>query len=356
MVKVDVEEKDGSWFFKGSFIDLECGSTVERLFRKTIPRTSAGKYEGDRWVDMMFQKAQSQALRNVIFSALPRWLRDKAVERARDAALRNIETYGLDTAKEMILLPLVKLGVTTPQVETYLGKPHKEWDKEDLLLLRNLVVQIRNGEVTLEEVLSAGQKAKANSEPTATQTEPPKAQSSAQAAAPQGTSHQPSQKTGTATTGQSQQPSNASGFTSNNPDTNRVTDLYNLFFRLGFKHLTEQYKQDLKEKYGSDALTEEQIAEQEKILNSCKKFEVRKKFEVLLKSKNVSQQSKQADPVNQSDQAGESNPVSKPDQPNPMEEGQGQSDLSVAPEPSTESPDDVATREPPQSDNEFSLF
>src|SRR3990167_3045098 len=58
-VLVNLDENDDTWIFTASFIDIETGFNLQRMFRYRKDRIVAGMYEPARAEDMSFQNAQS---------------------------------------------------------------------------------------------------------------------------------------------------------------------------------------------------------------------------------------------------------------------------------------------------------
>lgn len=151
-IPVEVEEKNGYWIFTAAFVDLEKGFTVIRTFKQQIPLSAPGKYDLARWQDMAFQKGQSQAIRNVIFNGVPRWLQIEAREVAKDASLKKITKEGIDTARKKAVEFLAKYGVTEAAIIQSIGKNFNEMTPDDIQTLRNFATQIQNGEVSPESL------------------------------------------------------------------------------------------------------------------------------------------------------------------------------------------------------------
>lgn len=89
VVDVDlVEATEDCFTFKATFVDLESGATVSRLYRQQVS-PPPGKYDRQRWQDMAFSNGQSRAIRNVICAALPQWLQDRCMDAAHRALDRS---------------------------------------------------------------------------------------------------------------------------------------------------------------------------------------------------------------------------------------------------------------------------
>jgi hypothetical protein len=150
-VPVDVQELPGHWIFTATFVDLETGFSVTRTFRKSRPRKAAGDYDNERYEDMMFQKGQSQAIRNVIFAGVPAWLKNKAISKAQEAAKSSITKDGIDQARNKAVAWLKSQKVSDEQIKAVFDKPFADFTIEDVQMLRNMCQQIQNGDTTVDE-------------------------------------------------------------------------------------------------------------------------------------------------------------------------------------------------------------
>jgi hypothetical protein len=151
-VPVEYYETATEWVFNAHFVDLERGFTVSRVFRKKKGKGVFKKLEDDRAEDMTFQAAQSRAIRNVVLAGVPRWLTDQAKERAKDAVLKGISKEGLAVATDKALKFLSGYGISEERVIAILGKPKHEWASEDIASLRGMASQLRDGQVTAEQL------------------------------------------------------------------------------------------------------------------------------------------------------------------------------------------------------------
>ena len=175
VITMDVQDFPGYWIFTPSFVDLETGFTITRSFKKSKPRSAVGDYDNERYEDMMFQKGQSQAIRNVIFAGVPSWLKNKAVAKAQEASKAGINKDGLDKARNKAVDWLTTQGVTKEQIKAVFDKPLADFSLDDVQMLRNLCQQIMNGDTTLEEAFPPLETKTAVKETTDAEKKPEKA-------------------------------------------------------------------------------------------------------------------------------------------------------------------------------------
>jgi len=151
VITMEVEEHPGYWIFTPSFVDLETGFTVTRSFKKTKPKSAPGNFEQDRWEDVAFQKGQSQAIRNVVFNGVPQWLRNEAIEVAKQAALNHISRDGIVKSRDKAMGFLSGYGITEDRVKAVIGKALNDFTAQDVQTIRNLCQQIQNGDVSADD-------------------------------------------------------------------------------------------------------------------------------------------------------------------------------------------------------------
>jgi len=90
-VVVDAPEH---WLLRATFIDLETGTSVERLFRQRKGQTTSSKMDADRAQDIAFAIGQSKVQRNAIDKAMPVWLKNATCEAARKSAAAKLGDLG----------------------------------------------------------------------------------------------------------------------------------------------------------------------------------------------------------------------------------------------------------------------
>lgn len=143
-------ELDGSVLFKAAFVDLETGFTVARNFRAHFV-DPPGKFAKDpgqkaRWFDMQFQKAQSQAQRNVILKGVPFWLVDMVKKTAKNSAYTQIKKMGVDQAKTAALKKFAdSYGVDQATLESHIGKTADKWTIQDVVSLKSILRAFEEG-------------------------------------------------------------------------------------------------------------------------------------------------------------------------------------------------------------------
>lgn len=149
-----VEEKNGRWYFETVFVDFEKGVTTARHLIQKMPTVSLGKHSVDRTVNMEFQKAQSKNIRDTIFNAIPRWLRSEAIEEAKEASTADV-LKNRDKILKKALEFFETKNITDTELAAFLGKKDTKFNNKDIEFMRNLVVQLRNGDTTPEAIKEA---------------------------------------------------------------------------------------------------------------------------------------------------------------------------------------------------------
>lgn len=145
-LSIDSEDPSG-WTFLASFIDLQTGFTLQRLYRQRKSERH-GKYENDRATDIAFQIGQSKAARNVVDKAMPVWL-VRTVDKARESAASKYAD--LKKFVPAFVRKFALLGVTQAQLEAKVGKGINEWTPFDLVDLEGIGKAIKDGETTITD-------------------------------------------------------------------------------------------------------------------------------------------------------------------------------------------------------------
>jgi hypothetical protein len=92
----------------------------------------------------------ARRVREAIFAVLPVWF----TEEAKDACHRTIQNGGEKTIAQQaadIIREFEKLGVTTDQLETKLGRDVNRWVAQDLAQLVVIGASLKRGEITVED-------------------------------------------------------------------------------------------------------------------------------------------------------------------------------------------------------------
>lgn len=184
------DEQPTHWLFKVTFIDLERGFQMERLFRQRKSE-SHQRSDGERLQDIAFQIGQSKAIRNLVLNSLPAWLQDAALAAAKKAAEKSFDDVPVEFAK--FVTALAKHGVTKEMILAKLGKAESDVVASDLVNLRGIGRAVRDGQTTIAREFwgelgndddGPEPEAQQTQQPNQTQASPPAA---ATAEKPQGT-------------------------------------------------------------------------------------------------------------------------------------------------------------------------
>jgi hypothetical protein len=160
-VRMD-NETDTHFYLCADFIDLETGFSFPRLFRQR-KSVSMGRMDKDRAEDIAFQIGQSKAQRNAIDKAMPEWLKDRATQAAKSAALKKYAD--VEKWKPIVVAVFkTKHGVELPRLEERLKKPLAQWTSTEILKLDMIIRSIKEGETTASEEFPVTQDTPASAE------------------------------------------------------------------------------------------------------------------------------------------------------------------------------------------------
>lgn len=149
---IEVQETPTHFHFKGSFIDLETGFTVPRLYRQRKKQGIGGGYGDDRAEDIVFQIGQSKAQRNAIIKAAPNWLIEKAIEVAREAEINKIKPEHIALARAKAIEYFERYGITQDRIEAVVERPADQWTAENIVDLKATATALKEGRATPDEL------------------------------------------------------------------------------------------------------------------------------------------------------------------------------------------------------------
>lgn len=153
-VTVDFQENDATFVITPRFIDIEKGFQMERVFRQR-KNAVQGNFDPDRKLDMALQIGQSKAIRNVVVNAVPRWLVDRAVEKAKAAVVKGLDPNKLQEYADQVIAYFTSKGAKLEQIIAKAGKAKAEWSMSDIASFKGDKKALENGEVSISELFPA---------------------------------------------------------------------------------------------------------------------------------------------------------------------------------------------------------
>lgn len=157
-VEVRPFEFEDKYILIGDFVDFETGFNLSRpfLLKKKVLKNKSGKeiYDKERNDEIVFQIGTSKAMRNVVLNAIPNYVIDAGLKRAKEGYRKRLEEYikknGLDKAREMIIKRAERLNVPISKVEINFGKS-STWDIDKILLISGALKGIEEGYHSVED-------------------------------------------------------------------------------------------------------------------------------------------------------------------------------------------------------------
>lgn len=150
---------------EGVFLDCETNVATLARNRRRIS-TKAGKVYSDDMILTTCNAAQSIARRNAIIAGVPKAVWRKAHEAARKVVMGDLKT--LANRRAEAITSFQRFGLTADQVFLIMGvKGAEDIDHEKIVPLRAYYAQLRNEEITVEELLRS-----AKGEPAANDKQP----------------------------------------------------------------------------------------------------------------------------------------------------------------------------------------
>jgi len=150
---VKCEETITHYIFTVTFIDLESGLTLPRIFRQRKGQIISGKMDRGRQEDMVFQLAQSKAIRNAILQVMPQWMIETLIALAKDSELQSIDEYhNIVEARSKIVDFFYDYGISPERIEAERKKPVDKITAKDIVDLRAMARSVKDGEVTADSL------------------------------------------------------------------------------------------------------------------------------------------------------------------------------------------------------------
>lgn len=149
-VDVDCTETPTHYLFTGTFIDLETGFTLPRMFRQRKSQRMGGKMDAERQEDIVFQIGQSKAQRNAVVKAMPGWLVLKAIAVAKDSAKRSIVNLA-ESRAQVTKFFKDKYGISIDRMENVVGREVDMWTEDDIVNLRATYTAITENRISAQD-------------------------------------------------------------------------------------------------------------------------------------------------------------------------------------------------------------
>lgn len=146
------------WTMAAEFVDYETGFTLVRQFQQR-KNQNTGMKDVDRAADLVFQIAQSKAIRNVIRGALGD-LCDYAVEEAKRGMLAVIQNDP-EKARAGCIKLAGKLGIDGSRIERVIGRPLAQWTVTDIATAASRLRSVSDGFANADDLFPTADQAAA---------------------------------------------------------------------------------------------------------------------------------------------------------------------------------------------------
>lgn len=148
---VHVDKMQGFVEAEGFFLDAETNVATLARVRRRITDSKGRTYNEDMIV-VTSNAAQSIARRNAILAGIPKAVWRRPYEAARQVLMGDFKT--LANRRAEALAAFVRYGITDAQVFALLGvKGAEDIDQEKMVPLRGMYASLKNGDVSVEELL-----------------------------------------------------------------------------------------------------------------------------------------------------------------------------------------------------------
>lgn len=151
-IEHDIQDLGDKWKIKHILIDFERGLQWPRTTIVHKPKDSAGGWDRDRWERMSLNRANSFNLRDLVFSVIPRWMRDQIIEKAKVAEIKRSETE-FDRGEAINLFTLFKLdyGIEKADILNFINE--SDVTRQNYFKIKNIFAQLKRGDVKAKDIL-----------------------------------------------------------------------------------------------------------------------------------------------------------------------------------------------------------
>ena len=167
----DVEDLGDRWKIKHILIDFERGLQVPHTTVVHKPTKVPGGWEKARWERMNLNKANSYNLRDLIFTVIPRFMRDEIIKVAmRAEADKAKKEFDTEEMSLMLLQIREKYNLTSQDLYAFLGV--KKIDLESYIKIKNIYAQLERGDVTVKNIIDTNKSNEPKEDRTRTKSGP----------------------------------------------------------------------------------------------------------------------------------------------------------------------------------------
>jgi len=153
-----LNEDDTGWDVEGVFIDLETSfrlSRPQRVTKYLKRRDGSIDFLSPERQVMVLQSGASKAIRNATLAALPPYLVEAYLEKAKAIVGGKLDAVADQKTINAVTAAFTRLNVTPEELHTYVGLPAEKWTGTEVADLRGLWNAISDGQVTVEEIFRA---------------------------------------------------------------------------------------------------------------------------------------------------------------------------------------------------------
>jgi len=174
-IEHDIEDLGNSCKIKHGLIDGERGLQWRRTTIVHKPKDTPGGWDKARWERMNLNKANSYNLRDLVFSVIPRWMKNKIINVAKEAELKKAsDELSTGKAKDFFLVIQTEYHLSESELMTFLGA--KGLDTHTYFQAKNLYAQLKRGDIKPDQIRGDKKEAKTHKE-TSKENPTPKASS-----------------------------------------------------------------------------------------------------------------------------------------------------------------------------------
>lgn len=152
-IAIEHELKDlgDKWEIKHTFIDFEKGMSRPRTTIVFKPKAAPGGWDKERWERMKLNTAFSYNLRDLVFTVIPRWMKNKIITVAKEAELiKATEELKKGDAVNFFIQIKADYGISQEEMLSFIGET--EINRNSYFKAKNILAQLNRGDIKASSI------------------------------------------------------------------------------------------------------------------------------------------------------------------------------------------------------------
>lgn len=150
-IEHDIEDLGDKWKIKHTFIDFERGMQQPRTTIVYKPKNPPGGWSKERWERMKLNTAFSYNKRDLVFTVIPRWMKNKIIAVAKTAELEKAtEELKKGDAANFFIQIKKDYGISQEDMLSFIGET--ELNNNSYFKVKNIFAQLERGDMKAKDI------------------------------------------------------------------------------------------------------------------------------------------------------------------------------------------------------------